>query len=346
MRYFALLLFAFSTSGAEPQAARDLNDRGLAAYARGDYAAAERLYLEAIPQWQALGEAYSAHLAITRMNLGSDLAAQGRRAEALPQLEESLAVLRRTLGVGDRRTLDCINSLAGLELMRDNYERADALLGEALGAERESFPASVTLARTLSETAILRLRQGRIAEALPAAEESLALAAKTAGEDSVEAALAYTAVAEAHRLANRPERALPLYRRARAIYEKRLGPGHPRVASMLGQEAVILAGEGELASAAEELRHALAILDKSCPGCVYERWTLDSDLAQVRILQGKYAEAERLLTEALALCEKAHATAPADAERTRNALAEVRQKEEHAEKAEGRGRKGSSGVSQ
>ena len=47
------------------------------------------------------------------------------------------------------------------------------------------------------------------------------------GEDSVDAALAYSSVAEAHRIAGAPDRALPLYRKARALYEKALGPGSP-----------------------------------------------------------------------------------------------------------------------
>ena len=47
----------------------------------------------------------------------------------------------------------------------------------------------------------------------------------------MDTALAYTSVAEAHRFAGAPERALPLYRKARSLYEKALGPEHPRVAA-------------------------------------------------------------------------------------------------------------------
>ncbi len=211
MRHLAVLLLAFSAAGGQPQAARDLNERSLSAYSRGDYAAAQRLYKEAIS------------------------------AQALPEFEESLALFRRSLGMQDDRALDCMNILRGLKMIRGEYERADFLLGEALRTEREFRPKDATLAQTLSETAMLRLGQGRISEALAVAEESLELATKTAGEESADAAFAYTAVAKAHEMAGNPAR-------------------------------------------------ALAMLDKSCRGCAYDRGTLDIEFAEVSL----QAEAEVL----------------------------------------------------
>ncbi len=326
MKRFSVLLFALFSAAAQPETARDLNQRGLTAYERGDFAGAERLYLEAIPKWQALGNGFAAHLAITRMNLSDALTAQGRRGEALDQAKQSLALFRRSLGVRDGRTLDCMNLAANLELTISDYEHAGALIEEALPIERELFPADGRLAITLAELATLRLRTGSAADALAPAEEAVALAVKATGEDSVYTALATTVVAEVHRTANRPSRALPLYRRARAIYEKRLGQ-HPRVASLLGQEGLLLAGEGKLASAAQTMERALDMLDHSCPGCAYERWTLDFNFAQVRIRQGQYGDAERLLEEALALSEQAEPQSTEAAE-LREALEDVRRKEQ------------------
>ena len=47
----------------------------------------------------------------------------------------------------------------------------------------------------------------------------------------------------------RPDRALPLYRKARFIYEQGLGPSDPRVSAILSQEGLILMAEGKLALA-------------------------------------------------------------------------------------------------
>ena len=77
----------------------------------------------------------------------------------------------------------------------------------------------------------------------------MTIALKADGDNGLDAALAYSNVAEAHRMAGRPERALPLYKKARAIYERVLGPDHPRVASVLSQEGLILMEDGKLSLA-------------------------------------------------------------------------------------------------
>jgi tetratricopeptide (TPR) repeat protein len=328
MKYLTLLLSVLCAASAQPQAARDLNARGVAAYARGDYAAAERLYRASAEKWEALGEPFRAHQGITRMNLGDAMAAQGRRQEAQPELERALALLRRSLGTADRNTLDCMNLLGMVYLVENDFDRAGPLLEEALAIEREHLPNDVSLARTLGQIAKLRMSTGQIQGALAPAEESLALAAKISGEDSADAALAYTVVAEAHRLAGRPGRALPLYRRAQTIYEKRLGPEHPRVASLLGQEGLMLAEDGKLASAAQILQRALEMLIHSCPQCTYERSIVDSNLAGVRAGQSRFAEAERLLNEAVALSESAQPQPSAETAGLRQQLAEVQEKEQ------------------
>ena len=107
------------------------------------------------------------------------------------------------------------------------------MLKEALPIERELYPEDIQTARTLEALSNLLIRREKGREALPLAEEALKITIHAAGEDSVDTALAYSCVAEAHRFAGSPERALPLYRKARSLYEKTLGPDHPRVASLL-----------------------------------------------------------------------------------------------------------------
>lgn len=337
MKLLAVWLFVLSGAFAQPEAARNLNARGVAAYSKRDYAGAERLYRESIAKWVALGAAFDAHLGITRTNLGEALSAQGKRGEAQPELEQALVLLRRSLGAANEHTLDCINLLAAAYLAGDDLDRGGALLEEALAIEREHFPTSVELSRTLCQVANLRLRTGHIDEALDPAEESLALAIKTSGEDGADTALAYTVVAEAHRLAGRSARALPLYRRAQVIYEKELGPEHPRVASLLGQEGLVLAGDGQLASAAQVLQRALDMLEHTCPSCAFERWMIDCNFARVRILQGKLPAAERLLAEAVELSRRTQGEPAAEVAEVQQQLADARRKQQIAS-ANGRSR--------
>jgi tetratricopeptide (TPR) repeat protein len=72
----------------------DLNDRGNAECLRGNYAEAERLHNQAVQAWRALGPGYQAHMAVSLLNLGLDLCAQGRRREAVEAYEQALALRR------------------------------------------------------------------------------------------------------------------------------------------------------------------------------------------------------------------------------------------------------------
>src|SRR6201999_3310849 len=121
------------------------------------------------------------------------------------------------------------------------------------------------------------------------------------GETSVDTALAYSNIAEVHRIAGRYDRALPLYRKSRAIYTKILGDQHPRVAALLSQEGLILMIQGKLGLADESMQHALEAVSKSCPECASELWVCESNLGLLRFRQGKLDEADRLLSAALEL---------------------------------------------
>lgn len=327
MKHFELLLLAVCACAADPEAARESSDTALAAYRRGDLAMSEKLNRQALAEWEALGPKFTAHQAVTRMNLGNTYSGEGKRDKALTELQQALALFRRSVGIRNLDTLTCVNLLAGLELMWNDTADAARLIEEALPVERELYPSDVQTAHTLSEMAMLRLRQDRAIEALAPAEEGLKLTVAASGEDSLDAAFALGIAAEVHRMSGQPDRALPLYRRARALYEKHLGPQHPRIADMLSQEALLLMGENELALAEQNLKRALAILDHSCPGCDLEYWTAEGKLAQVYIRRNKYEAADGLLSDALEREEKTQPRPQADEAETLKNLAAVRQKE-------------------
>ena len=249
LRIAMLFAAAFSAAWAQLSTAIELNSRGNQAADAGRYEEAIGLYRESLAIWSASGPEYDAHRAGTLFNLGIAVSSLGDRPEAARVLEQAFALHRRTLGMEDSRTLSNLNLLASNYLMIGEIGRAEALLEEALPIERRIFPESIQTARTLGSMCNVSVKRGRFAEALARAEASLEIATKTAGEDSLDAALAYSNVAESHRLTGHPERALPLFRRARLIYEKALGPYHPRVASVLSQEGLILLDDRKPASA-------------------------------------------------------------------------------------------------
>jgi tetratricopeptide (TPR) repeat protein len=325
MKPFALILFVHALA-AQPEAASALNERCIDAYSHGDYASAELLCRESIAQWQLLGSAYAPHLAVARVNLAQALAGQGLRIEARNEALQAVAVLHASPGLRDPHTLTAMNLLAAFDVKFGDDDSAERLLAEVLPVERALEPDGVLLSRTLHVLACLRVHQHRFDEALPLADEALRIAIRSSGADSPDAALTYATAGEVHRAAGRPDRALPLYHHARAIYEAKFGAEDLRVAPILTEEALILIDDRKFALAEQQLRHSLAILDRACPACAVERCGAEGALALLRTRQGKYAEADRLFTHVLTVQRSAPVPASAIAD-TVNSLAFVRSKE-------------------
>jgi tetratricopeptide (TPR) repeat protein len=311
---------------AQTSAGLDLNDQGNAEFGSGNYAQAERIHNQAVQAWRALGSPYQAHMAASLVNLGFDLCADGKRREGADAFEQALALNRSSLGPQHIRTIDNLNLLGGVSLVLGDLDRAAAVFSEALPVERELYPNHVELARTLAGLGAVRLRQGKAEEALPLAEEALSLAVKL-DEDGPEAAPMYFLVAEIHRAARRPERAYPLYRKARALCERSPGPVNPLVARILSQEGLILMDDGKLGLAERNMTQALDLLASSCPRCDVEQAFAENNLALLRLKQKKYQAADQLLTHALALQEKAWARPGPEIANTLRALALARQGE-------------------
>ena len=299
------LLTAITASSQTPlENAQRLNEQGNRAGESGNDREAIRLYQESVAIWRSMGPEYEGHTAGTLLNLAVSLSADGQRQEASKVLEEALALHRRALGPTHHRTVSNMNLLASNYLMVGDPERAEILLKDALAIERELYPEDIQTARTLEALSNLFVRREKGSEALPLAEEALKITIHATGEDSLDTALAYSCVAEAHRFAGAPERALPLYRKARSLYEKKLGPDHPRVASIWSQEGLILMQDGKLTLADQAMTRAVTSLRKSCPVCAMELSITQTNLGLLRLKQKRYRDADEALTRAVELREK------------------------------------------
>ena len=299
-----LLIVIGAAAQTTVEKAHALNNEGNRFAEKGEYDQGARLYREAVAMWRTLGPDYEAHLAGSLLNLGVALSGNGRRSEAVQAFEEALALHRRTLGEKNHRTVSNMNLLASNYLMLGNPERAGALFQQAILIERELYPEDIQTARTLEGISNGLIRDGHPKEALPLAEQALAIAIKAGGEESLDVALAYASVAEAHRFSQNPAWALPLFRKARAIYEKTLGPDHPRAASLLSQEGLILMQDGNLSLANQAMVKAVKSLRSSCPDCVVELAIAENNLGLLRLKQKRYREADEALSTAVALREK------------------------------------------
>jgi tetratricopeptide (TPR) repeat protein len=318
-----MVMLAAMAWAQKPEEAMALNERGRAASAALDYATAEKLYRQSAAMWITLGPAYEAHLSVEYFNLAEALCGQGKWREGQGIFEQSLTLGKRALGPTHIRTLTESNALAHVYMMLGELDRSEVMLREMLPVERELYPSDLQLAHTLAALGSIRLRTGRIDEALAPAEEALAIALKAGGEDSEDAATMYQNVAQIHRAARRPDRALPLFRKARAIMDRIAGPRDPRYAALLSQEGLALMDDGKLAQAGRELKQAVSLL-QACPACSLELATAEGNLGLLRMRQKKYSEASDLLAKSLTIQE---AYAPEDSMQignTRRALDALR----------------------
>ena len=318
------IVFTAASLAAQPNVALNLYDQGLAATGRADYSGAERLYGESLQKWRALGSAYDAHTASTLVNLGEALCNEAKWREGIDAFEEALALHRRSLGSKHERTVYNLSVLGHAYVLSGDPDRAEAALAEALAIERELYPGDVMLGHTLLGMSLSRRQQGKLEESLAFGEESLSAALKAGGEVSTGAGMAYENVAVIHRLAGRPERALPLFRKARFIYQRTIGSGSPVFFSLLSQEGLALLDDGELTLAEQNLSLAVNGLTKMGPACEYRLATTESNLGLLRLRQRKFIDAERLLTHALSIEEHLPSRPLIDIAATMQVLAQLR----------------------
>jgi tetratricopeptide (TPR) repeat protein len=325
-RIVCFLFFAFvvSAEGQPDRSALNLNEQALAAAAHSDFAGAERLFGEALHIWRSLGPRYEAHTATTLANLGEMLCGSGKWREGAGALEEALQLNRHSLGPKHIRTVSNLALLGHAYLNLADLNRAESGFTEALAIERELYPNHVLVGHTLLGISLLRRRQGRFDEALQAGEEGLQAALQAAGESDAGVAMAYENVATLHLSAGRPERALPLFRKAHLLYEKTLGPASPALASLLSQEGLALLNDGKVTLAANQMTQAADILRRMGPAGEYRLAIAETNLALLRLRQHNLAEGERLLIHALSI-EDRHPAQPAyDLIATIGVLAELR----------------------
>jgi tetratricopeptide (TPR) repeat protein len=329
-----LLLLTITAAGASQQeTAFEWNERGIQASSRGDFHEAEHDYQTALDIWRSLGPAYQAHAATTLYNLGQAFIGEGRWRESGPLLEEALDLSRRTLGPGDSRSLMALNTLGRVYMVTGEFDRSAAALLTALPIEREKFSNQIELAQTLGSLASLRTREGKLDEALTLADEALAIAIRAAGDNAADTATMYAIVAAVHQRAGRSERALPLFRKAHAIYDRTIPPQDLRYASLLTSEGLSLIDDRRLSAAEGQLKRALDLLSKCAPQCGLGLAIAENNFGLLRMAQKKYDDADKYFHSALTREEQYSVRPGGDLLETMKLVAELRERQHRYEES-------------
>ena len=157
----------------------------------------------------------------------------------------------------------------------------------------------------LNGQVIQLIRQGKYAEAVPLAQESLQVAGATFGPEHPNTAISLFNLGSIYYRQGRYAEAEPLLQRALAIKQKALGPENVLVAQVMNQLAVVYEAEGKYAEAETMFNQALAITRKAVgPDNLQVAYVLNN-LAVLYRTRGRYADAEALVKQSLAIEQKA-----------------------------------------
>jgi CHAT domain-containing protein/Tfp pilus assembly protein PilF len=178
-------------------------------------------------------------------------------------------------------------------------------------------------AATLSKRVLELYRGGKFSEAVPLAQQVLAIYEKAPSPDNPNVATALNNLASLYMAQGRYADAEPLAKRASAILEKALGPDNVDVALSLNNLGELYRNQGRYIDAEPLLRRALAIYQKALGSDhPYIAVSLNNLAMQYKI-QGRYADAEPLYKRALVIQEKALGPDHGEVAKSLNNLAEL-----------------------
>ena len=146
--------------------------------------------------------------------------------------------------------------------------------------------------------------EGRYQEALPLAEEVLAIFEKNLEPAHPHISAALNNLAALHDALGQYQQAEPFILKALAIDEKLFGPRHPEVASALNNLAAHYYYQGKYKQAEPLYRRALTIRENALGPEHLDVANSLNNLAALLDAQGQYPEAEKLYEQALAIREK------------------------------------------
>jgi tetratricopeptide (TPR) repeat protein len=159
-------------------------------------------------------------------------------------------------------------------------------------------------AERLNNQAVELYQQGKYNEAIPLAEQVLAIRKKVLGDNHPDTATSLNNLALLYKSQGRYSEAEPLYQQALAIRKQQLGDNHPDTATSLNNLAELYRVQGRYSEAEPLFKEALAISKKQLGDNHPSTATSLNNLATLYYSQGRYSEAEPLYKEALAISKK------------------------------------------
>ncbi len=156
-------------------------------------------------------------------------------------------------------------------------------------------------AERLTQQVIQLYQQGKYNEAIPLAEQALAIRKQQLGDNHPDTATSLNNLAALYESQGRYSEAEPLYKQALAIRKQQLGDNHPDTAQSLNNLAELYESQGRYSEAEPLYKEALAIRKQQLGDNHPSTASSLNNLAVLYESQGRYSEAEPLYKQALAI---------------------------------------------
>jgi serine/threonine protein kinase/tetratricopeptide (TPR) repeat protein len=238
-------------------------------------------------------------------NLAYSYNAAGPTQEGLKLGEETLPLLKAKLGPDHPHTLASMTNLAISYAHAGRTQEALKLREEALQLTKAKLgPDHLQTLRSMTNLAISYADTGRTQEALKLREETLQLQKTKLGPDHRSTLISMNNLAESYAAAGRSQEARKLYEEALQLMKAKLGPDHPDTLTSMTNLGEAYQTMGELAKALPLLEQSFQ-KHKAKLGAEHTQ-TLGtmSSLGLVLLQQTKWADAEPVLRDCLAIREK------------------------------------------
>jgi tetratricopeptide (TPR) repeat protein len=249
-------------------------------------------------------QAISKHdLALAALAKGETAAAQSYFDEAIKGYERAIEQARVALPENSMILAGYLHQIAQLFYELGNYSAGIPPAEEAVKiADIKASP--LTLASYLNRLGFLYDHQGNYNKAEPVYLRSLSIKELQLGADDPDVALSLNNLASLYYLQGKYSEAEPLYLRSVEIKERQLGADDPDIAFSLNNLAQLYKSQGKY-SEAEPLRLRCLEIERNALGEEHPQFAASlNNLAGLYESQGKYSEAEPLYLRSLSIRER------------------------------------------
>jgi serine/threonine protein kinase len=265
---------------------------------RGELAAAERTYRDALARVRGAAEPRPQTVLVLIGNVGRILQRQARFDEAEPLCRQAADGLARLLGLDHAITLEARSTLGTLLEKRGKEPEAESILRSVRQARlrREGADHPATLAAG-SNLANLLIRQRKFHDAELLLRDVLPQLRRVCGEDHVMTITAINGYARVQQQLQRLDEAEALWREALEKSRRTLEDDNPVTLVVTNNLAVLLKNRGDVGEAIELLRDVLSRHRRTRGDAHPDTLLAMNNLGQALTANGAHAEAEPLFAE-------------------------------------------------